>query len=266
MSSYDGYSDSCGGYGQGCSISGGYGCQPDYKACSPDYSPVTVNNSTCPNVEGSTSAGGTSYGNNSTVSVNMCGGGCGNDITDCCREGVKKLLCFLSQQALDPLATTATAYIYGDILDADLFSGTNSLITLANKTTIGNICVSDQIVTTNAGEVVSLCSVSIVAFTNSLTTFKQSIKETFKYVGKCSCSCECGNAIAEALCVYGLGRTYTVVIQDALVAGSVALATLTGLILVAVDNNIAIFSDNLTAPTKYYGIPTCRIEKFIRTA
>lgn len=255
MNNYDGYYDSCGGYGQGCSVGGG--CGSDYKVSSPDYSPVTVNNSTCPTVEGSTSTGGSSYGNNSNICVTMGGCGC-NDKADCCREGAKKLLCFLSEKALGTPSPTATAYVYGDILDTSLFDGSNSLISLANATAISNMCVSDQVVSTNAGEVVSLCSISVITFTNSLADFKQGIKEIFKYVRKCSCSCECGNAIAEALCVYGLGNNYNIVVQDAIIG--TGLATLSNLKLVAVDNNIAIFED----ATGYYGIPTCRIAKFTR--
>lgn len=270
MSNYDGYCDSCSGYGQGCSIGGSCGCGSDYKTCSPDYSPVTVNNSTCPNVEGSTSAGGASYGNSSTVNVSMCGCGCGNDKPGCCRDGAKKLLQFISKKSLEN-GVAAKAYVYGDILSSgDLFTDdtTNQLLTL-DDTALNNISICDELVRANTG-VVSLCAVSLITFlftpTETYGNQNLALKEEFKYVKKCSCLCECGNAMAEALCFSGFGGTYTVVIEDALVAGSVALASLTGLVLVAVDCNMAIFSDNLTTPTKYYGIPTCRIAKFLRTA
>lgn len=270
MSNYDGYGDSCGGYGQGCSVGGGCGCGNDYKTCSPDYSPVTVSNSTCPNVEGSTSAGGSSYGNSSTVSVNMCGYGCGNDKSSCCRDGAKKLLQFISKKSLET-GVAAQAYVYGDILatSANLFTSDTTIQLLSlNDTALNNISICDELARTDTG-VVSLCSVSLITFLFTPTAYEnqnQALKEQFKLVKNCSCSCECGNAMAEALCFSGLGGTYTVVIQDALVTGSVALASLTGLILVAVDCNMAIFSDNLENPTKYYGIPTCRIAKILRTA
>lgn len=270
MSNYDGYGDSCGGYGQGCSVGGGCGCGNDYKTCSPDYSPVTVSNSTCPNVEGSTSAGGSSYGNSSTVSVNMCGYGCGNDKSSCCRDGAKKLLQFISKKSLET-GVVAQAYVYGDILATieNLFTSDTTIQLLSlNDTALNNISICDELARTDTG-VVSLCSVSLITFLFTPTAYEnqnQALKEQFKLVKNCSCSCECGNAMAEALCFSGLGGTYTVVIQDALVTGSVALASLTGLILVAVDCNMAIFSDNLENPTKYYGIPTCRIAKILRTA
>lgn len=270
MSNYDGYCDSCGGYGQSCSIGGDCGCGSDYKTCSPDYSPVTVNNSTCPNVEGSTSAGGSSYGNSSTVSVNMCGCGISNDKSSCCRDGAKKLLQFISKKSLET-DVVAQAYVYGDILakSTNLFTSDTTIQLLSlNDTALNNISICDELARTDIG-VVSLCAVSLITFlfTPAVTYGNKNValKEEFKYIKNCSCSCECGNAMAEALCFSGLGGTYTVVIQDTLVSGSVSLACLEGLILVAVDCNIAIFSDNLSKPSKYYGIPTCRIAKFQRT-
>lgn len=269
MSNYDGYCDSCGGYGQGCSVGGGCGCGSDYKTCSPDYSPVTVNNSTCPNVEGSTSAGGSSYGNSSTVSVSMCGCGGSNDKSDCCRDGAKKLLKFISAQSL-VTGVTAAAYVYGDILSStDLFAAdTTSQLLALDDTALNNISICDALARTNAG-VVSLCAVSLITFLFTPTpNVNAALKQEF-YFNKncaCSCSCECGNAMAEALCFSGLGGTYEVVIQDAQFEGATVITPLAGLILVAVDCNMAIFSDNLTGPTKYYGIPTCRIAKFRRTA
>ena len=274
MSNYDGYCDSCGGYGQSCSVGSGCGCGNDYQTCSPDYSPVTVNNSTCPNVEGSTSSGGSSYGNSSSVCVNM--GGCGscNNTESCCREGAKKLLQFISTTSLQT-GVTAQAYVYGNIISSgDLFAPdtTNQLLTL-DDTALNNISLCDELVRTNTG-VVSLCSVSLITFlfTPATTYGNQNLalKEEFNFNSQCGCgcgsSCECGKAMAQALCYSGLGGTYTVVIEDALVAGSIALASLTGLVLVTVDCNMAIFSNDLTTPTKYYGIPTCRIAKFLRTA
>ena len=271
MSNYEGYCDSCGGYGQGCSVGGSCGCGSDYKTCSPDYSPVTVSNSTCPNVEGSTSAGGSSYGNSSTVSVNMCGCGCSNDKSSCCRDGAKKLLQFISKKSLEN-DVVAQAYMYGDILatSENLFTDDTSIQLLSlNDTALNNISICDELVRANTG-VVSLCAVSLITFlftqTETFGNQNQALKEEFKYVKNCSCSCECGNAMAEALCFSGLGGTYTIVIQDSLVTGELGLASLEGLVLVSVDCNMAIFSDDLENPTKYYGIPTCRIAKILRTA
>lgn len=281
MNNYDGYCDSCGGYGQSCGVNPGCGCGcgNDYQACSPDYNPVTVNNSTCPNVEGSTSSGGSSYGNTSNVCVNMAGCSNCNSVESCCREGAKSFLQFISTSSLQT-GVTATAYIYGNILSTNLFAEdtVNQLLSLSS-TDLNNISLCDGLVRTNSG-VVSLCAISLITAlftsTNPDTSVDEALnqnlalKEQFNFNNQCGCgcgnSCECGKDMAQALCYSGLGGTYTVVIEDTLTAGStVSLASIPNLVLVALDCNIAIFSDSLTEPTQYYGIPTCKIARFVRT-
>ena len=116
MNNYDGYSSEYEGCG-GCSYGSNPGC--DYQTCSPDYNPVTVNNSTCPNVEGSSSQGGSASGNTSnntsSISVNMCC--CKNDSSkDCCVEGVKELLNFIQDKSLEATITSSQVYLYGDLV------------------------------------------------------------------------------------------------------------------------------------------------------
>ena len=276
MNNYDGYSseysseyESCGG----CSCGSNPGC--DYQTCSPDYNPVTVNNSTCPNVEGSTSQGGSASGNTSnntsSVSVNMCC--CKNDSSkDCCVDGVKKLLNFIQDKSLEATITSSQVYLYGDLVteQEELFTpnpANTPLLSLINSTQIQNASICNEIIKLS-NTIVSLCTVSLVAFSFEPKNQNAYIKKKFKFIKKCSCSCECNEAIAEALCFSGFGGTYTVRLKDTLKISTNGTlsgpATLTNLFLVAVDNNIAIFSNALT-PTLYYGIPTCKIASFIKS-
>lgn len=269
MNNYNGYGseyESC----SGCSCSSNLGC--DYQTCPPDYNPITVNNSTSPNIEGSTSQGGSSSGNTSNntsnLSVNMCC--CKKDtIKECCVEGVRKLLDFIQTRSLETTITSIQAYLYGDLIieQNNLFTpnpASTPLISLINLIQIQNASICNEIVK-SSNIVTSLCAVSLIAFSFEPNNQNQDIKKTFKFIKKCSC--ECNEEIAEALCFSGFGGTYTLRLKDTFqISTNETLskaATLTNLFLVAVDNNIAIFSDALT-PTLYYGIPTCKISSFIK--
>ncbi len=273
MANYDGCYDP---YGQSCGISGGCGggcssCGGDYTTCSPDYSPVTVNNSTSPNVEGSTSAGGASYGNSSTVSVNMNGGGgyC-NTPEQCCKEGAKKLLQLIYNQSLEE-DITAKVFAYGNKLPTTNLFVTNDatqLLSLA-EVALSNMSICNDTVRTSDG-VVSLCAISLLTFVFTPADQNKIIKETFNLNGNCGCgyggSCECGKSMAQALCYSGIGVNYNVTLQDVMTAGSDALTVLESIELVAFDANMAIFSQGTGDSTEYYGIPTCRIARFRRVA
>ena len=141
------------------------------------------------------------------------------------------------------------------------------LLSLINSTQIQNASICNEIIKLS-NTIVSLCTVSLVAFSFEPKNQNAYIKKKFKFIKKCSCSCECNEAIAEALCFSGFGGTYTVRLKDTLKISTNGTlsgpATLTNLFLVAVDNNIAIFSNALT-PTLYYGIPTCKIASFIKS-
>lgn len=272
MNNYDGYSSEYEGCG-GCSYGSNPGC--DYQTCSPDYNPVTVNNSTCPNVEGSTSQGGSASGNTSnntsSISVNMCC--CKNDSSkDCCVEGVKELLNFIQDKSLEATITSSQVYLYGDLVteQEELFTpnpANTPLLSLINSTQIQNTSICNEIIK-SSNTIVSLCAVSLIAFSFEPKNQNADVKKKFKFIKKRSCSCECNESIAEALYFSGFGGKYTVRLKDTLKISTNGTlsgpAILTNLFLVALDNNIAIFSNTLT-PTLYYGIPTCKIASFIKS-
>ncbi len=267
------YCSKCGSYG-GCNCGYEYQCS----SCSPDYNPVSANNSVCPSIEGSTGTGGnsTASGNNSTVNVSLCCD-CGKSSSDCCRYGCKKLLSYLYNKSLDTINQATNICIYGDIIPDHLSNITDCqgfpLLSLTNADAIQNLSICDQFIKYGT-RVVSMCAISIISFKfvnpNAPTVAinnNADLKKNFKYVKNCNCSCDCSDGISEALCFSGLGNKYDLRLQDVLIKKDddtlSAPAIIREVALVAVDNNIAIFVDTTLANTiAYYSIPTCKIAVF----
>lgn len=275
MGNFDGCFDPCNGYN--CNT----GC--DSNTCPTDYNPVSVNNNNAPNVEGSVSQGGTGQGGaggtggtgagdssaNNTLSLSINGSsvtGTG-DCATCCKEGMRELLNFLYDIAIDP-QLPVTLYAYGNLIpNQNQLSSTNvyNLLSLT-ASDIQNISICGDIVNTNEG-IVSLCAISLIVFTFDGTDQNLAIKAAFKNgcngSCECNCSCECGKSIAKALCINGLGGTYSITIQDVINIVALTPANLTNLSLVALDCNIAIFTNGAN-PFLYYAIPTCKIAEFLK--
>lgn len=257
---------SCGSCG---SCSSGY----EYPTCSPDYSPVNVTNSTCPNVEGSTGGqGGTASGNNSSVNVSVCGSGSIDDNDCCCKKGVEKLLNYLYQRSLDTIDPTATICLYSNVIPSNIVTLTdcsNSIMSVPDTTNIHLLSITQDLVKLNQ-ERVSLCSISIIKFTFSNGANDDiNLKKEFFYTPQCKCCCDCGPGISQALYLNGLGLNYTIYLQDALMQASdnsISIARLSSaspnIGLVALDKDIAIFSITISNKVTYFGIPTCKISAF----
>ena len=270
-----GYCSTCGSTnGCSCGCQGGY----DYSSCSPDYNPVTVNNSTCPTLD-STSAGGsggTASGNNSSVCVNV--GGCapqssGNEC--CCKDGSKKLLEYLYKKAVDTssICRTDSICVYGDIIPTDILSvdtcSTLALLSIPSNDIIQVTSITDDVLKVPNEGAVSICSISLIKF--KFTNFDScelntDLRKDFFYTPKCKCgcNCDCGDGMAQALYLNGLGLLYTITLQDTLNQATTPMlsqGTLENVKLIAIDSSIAIFTSN-TDPSVYVGVPTCRIAKF----
>ncbi len=270
------YCSTCGSTG-GCDCCGGH----EYSACSPDYNPVTVNNSTCPNVDGSTGTGGssTSSGNSSTINVSVEGNGDGDNDDCCCKNGVKKLLDYLYNRSLDvaPNNQTSSICIYGNIIpddiETDIACTGSSLLSIDTNPKIQITTITNDIVRAGILGTVSLCSISIIKFKFQLAEADgvnedANLRKEFFYTQKCKCCCDCGNGVGQALYLNGLGAKYTITIQDTLNGAVIKQGTLGDnqdqVTLIAVDNDIAVFSSLIGTTTVYYGVPTCRIAKFIQ--
>lgn len=258
------YCPSCGCSG-GCSCnscSGGY----EYSTCSPDYNPVTVNNSTCPTVEGSQGTGGNASGNNSSVHVSVCGTGTNADDDCCCKNGLRKLLEYLYLKSVDTTLQTSTLCMYGNIIPSNIEADavcTDALLGLDSNAKIQATSITDDLVKYDKYRV-SICSISALKFTfASPGDNTADLRKNFFYTPKCKCCCDCGDGMAQALYLNGLGiSTYEITLQDTLLKDSpfsVVPGTISGLTLIAVDSDIAIFwaTGNI-----YFGIPTCKIAKF----
>lgn len=281
---YSGYCSNCGSSG-GCNCSGGH----EYSACSPDYNPVTVNNSTCPNIDGSTGTGGsgTASGNNSSVHVSVCGpSGCCDEKKDdcCCKDGVKRLLDYLYKRSLDTPTQTSSICIYGDIIPANLVTtprcSDSPLIYIPTNADIQITSITDDVIKSSGLGTVSLCSMSVIKFyfqtVGTPPTLgvneDANLRREFFYTPKCKCCCECGDGMAQALYLNGLGNEYIVTLQDTvnedLTLSKIVQGTLGTSVepvkLIAIDSDIAIFSKLIGTVNVYYGVPTCRIAKFVQ--
>lgn len=256
---------SCGSYG-GCSCNScSGGC--DYSTCSPDYNPITANSSVCPTIEGSQGTGGNASGNNSSVHVSVCGTGKSEEGDCCCKKGIRKLLEYLYLKSLDTTAPTNTLCIYGNIIPTDIsitLTCTDALLGLNPSTAIQSTSITDDLIKYDDNRV-SICSISALKFTfgTSPTSNTLDLRKNFFYTPKCKCCCDCGDGMAQALYLNGLGITYEITLENTLAKESNGLTgytgTISGLTLVAVDSDIAIFS---TPRNIYFGIPTCKIAKF----
>lgn len=282
-----GYCNSCGSSnGCSCNSSGGY----DYSTCSPDYNPVTVNSSVCPNLEGGSSScqGGSASGNNSSVHVSVGGCGCQSDPKKdcCCKDGAKKLLDYLYKKSLDDPIKTNSMCIYGDAIPNNITSNLTCnategrpLLTLTNPQ-IQTLSITDDIVRSVSPQpfIVSICAMSVIKFTftdgNTVGINNDNeLRKEFFYTPKCKCCCDCGDGIAQSLYLNGLGQTVVVTVQDTILVntdntlddillGCVGCVGGIQPTLVAVDSLIAILSVTLsTGGTIYFGIPTCKIAR-----
>ncbi|MGL5753918.1 MAG: hypothetical protein ACRCYC_01195 [Paraclostridium sp.] len=266
-SNYGACCSTCGS-SSGCSCGcGGY----DYSSCSPGYNPINTSNSFCPNVEGSTSQGGSATGNNSSVNVSVEASGRDGDDC-CCKDGVKKLLDYLYKKSLSIDNPTDSICIYGDIIPSDIINADcivpPALLYVANTATsnlISTISINNDLVKFGLDRV-SLCAISVIKFKFKITTtdtILNDLRTEFYYTPKCNCCCDCGPGMGEALYLHGLGIGYNLIIKDTLLSSSgtlTGLGAINGVTLAAVDSDIAIFYDN-TAKV-YLGIPTCKIAKF----
>ncbi len=265
-----GYCSSCGSYG-GCS------CGYDYQntSCSPDYSPISNNNSVCPQVEGGSATGGNSSGNTSNVHVSYSGSD--KEEECCCKNGIIDLLTYLKTKALDdtdPIIVPSNICIYGNVIPSTITSCTDPILALDDGTnpSIKNVYLSNDIIRTNL-TTVSLCGISVVKFTfiddtPTIVNNDPELRRTFVYSYNCNskCCCNCSNGIAQSLSYGMLGSSYNVYIKDTLTFnGTLSTGVLTGVTVVAISNDVAIFSTGSDDTTVYYGVPTCNILKFEQT-
>lgn len=260
---YSGYCSTCGST-SGCSCGCHGGCGYDYPSCGPDYNPINTNNSFCPNIEGSQCQGGNATGNTSCVNVSLCGSGKGcKDDDCCCKEGVKDLLEYLYEKSLEDPNPIQKICIYGDVLPTDISKEMetcpgNPLLSIEGGQ-VPNITITNDLVKSNQNNV-SLCSISVIRFDSS--NIVNDLRREFSYTQTCKCCCDCGPGIAEALYLNGLNVLYDIVIQDTLQQSddkSINQGLISGISLVALNNNIAIFAKTREI---YFGIPTCNIAKF----
>ncbi|MCR8744604.1 hypothetical protein [Romboutsia lituseburensis] len=272
--------------GCSCGCSGGY----DYSSCSPDYNPVTVNNTTNPTVDGSTGTGGssTSSGNNSSVNVSLGGFG-GSDKGEngecCCKNGVKKLLDYLYKESLelDPNPKTSSICIYGNIIPSDITENSgcdaSALLQIQNNNDIQTTSITNDVIKLPNVSTVSLCSISVIKFLfetveSAGTTIGVNVDSNFRkeffYTPKCGCCCDCADGVAQSLYFTGLGLKYSVTLENTFDSDT-SKGLLQGIlgteknpaILIAIDCDMAIFSSKIDNETVYYGVPTCKIAKFI---
>lgn len=267
----------CGGT-EGCS--GGYDCS----SCSPDYNPVTVNNTTNPTVDGSTGTGGnsTSSGNNSSVNVSVSSS---KDEKDecCCKNGIKKLLDYLYEQSLESNPRTSSICIYGNIIPSNIIKDTgcddSALMQIKDNQHIQITSITNDIIKLPTVATVSLCAISVIKFTfesisdpiTSGVNVDTNFRKEFFYTPKCGCCCDCANGVAQSLYCSGLGLNYIITLENTLNSNTLnglsqgtLGATTTPVKLIAVDCDMAIFSIEVNKEIVYYGVPTCRISKFIQ--
>lgn len=269
-SGYGGCCPSCGSTG-GCSC--GYQSGYDYSSCSPDYNPVTVNNSTCPNVEGSTGgAGGAASGNNSSINVSLGPQVAGGKDDCCCKNGVNKLMEFLYKQSLETVEPTTTLCIYGNIIPDGIMEDNcvGSLFDLTTTNEIQVASITNDTIKASTKAVTSLCAATVIKFKFQGNVNKDAaIRKEFFYTPKCTCCCDCGDGVGRGLYYACLGTTFTSVLLDetvkeSLVANKIVQGQLETVELVAVDSHIAIFSNQVASGVYvYYGVPTCKIANFI---
>lgn len=228
-----------------------------------------------PHIESGNNQGGA--GGNSNVSLNICNCDKNNSSDCCCKIATKEFLNYLKEQTLEDNDLVVNSInIYGNLIPKNLTStipsasNSSERLLFLDEESLKNMFLSDDVIK-SLDNTVSLCSVNVIEFTfekgGVLSENDNNLKKDFVSSNECKKCCDCSYGINQALNFGMIGTEYVVYIKDSITfdPGYLTFGTvgdsLNKVKLVAVSDNIAIFSSLLSGETVYYAVPLCSISK-----
>lgn len=274
-----------------CSASTNCVTQPE--CCPPsEYNPVTV--STSPTIQGG--AGGQSHatGGNNSVSLSVSGGcSSSHQINNqpklqncCCKSGIKSVLLYLQNLALDALITPdnkndeiTLLSIYGNLANGT--NDANALVSTTSNDDVANAYFTNDLVYINK-QAISLCVISYINFalgTNDKDALKLQVnlkKQFDSYVPECDCDCGCncsagiGNYLFNKRFISGANVTITLnnvftISGNTTIGYSLSNYSIIGNI-VALSSNFVIIRNTNTkdiSTNNFFAISLCNVAQII---